>query len=138
MGLHSFNSKRSREGRKEVREQLETFLHSFIGGSDSTPANNQGTKARELNPCKKNLAAREDEILLGKFGRRRTTTITSRAAHFLWELTRRQTTLVGVTKKSLESAHSADAARNQCVLQGSQFLEFECRDVGFVFERLTC
>jgi hypothetical protein len=45
---------------------LETFLHSFIGGSDSTPANNQGTKARELNPCKKNLAAREDETLLGK------------------------------------------------------------------------
>jgi hypothetical protein len=68
---------------KEVREQLETFLHSFIGGSDSTPANNQGTKARELNPCKKNLAAREDEILLGKFGRRRTTTtITSRARTF--------------------------------------------------------
>jgi hypothetical protein len=101
LGLHSFNSKRSREGRKEVREQLETFLHSFIGGSDSTPANNQGTKARELNPCKKNLAAREDEILLGKFGRRRRTTITSRAAHFLWELTRRQTTLVGGNKKIL-------------------------------------
>jgi hypothetical protein len=43
---------------KEVREQLETFLHSFIGGSDSTPANNQGTKSKRIKSLQEELGSK--------------------------------------------------------------------------------
>jgi hypothetical protein len=47
-----------KEGRQEVREQLETFLHSFIGGSDSTPANNQGTKSKRIKSLQEELGSK--------------------------------------------------------------------------------